>query len=533
MVALVITAGYFHTLAFPYHFDDFSSIRDNPVLDHPGDLRGIWEFRPSRFIVHLSLALNIALTGRSPAGLRLINLLIHLGASLVVGAIARELARQIAVGGAARADATRARGAPASEAAHPAPAVADAIGLLAALLFAAHPLATQAVTYLIQRTTSLAALFELASVALYLRARTRHGAGAWIGSWVCAILAALTKEMSVALPVAIAMIEWSLRRAGAGAVSWKGLIPYLAVFPIVAWTAQLPSTELGAAPIGFRESSEIGRLDYLLTQAIAIPRYLGLWLWPAGQTLDPDLAVRHRIGLDVLLGIGVLAVVSAGAFVVRRRQPLVTIGWAWFLICLLPESSVFPISDVMVEHRAYVPMAGLCWGAAVLLAGFAGMRRERWRLPMLIVLVLALATHARNRVWRDETTLWSDVTRKAPSKARGYNNLAMALDAEGRAAAAESTYRRAIEVESDYVYARVNLGRLYGLQGRTREALAVLEQAQRIEPDRVDVLTNLGTAWWALGDTTRAAAWFRRALEVEPGAPVPAANLARMRGLAP
>jgi Flp pilus assembly protein TadD len=103
----------------------------------------------------------------------------------------------------------------------------------------------------------------------------------------------------------------------------------------------------------------------------------------------------------------------------------------------------------------------------------------------------------------------------------------------GRTAEAESTYRRAIAIEPSYVYARVNLGRLYGIRGRNREALRILQEAQRLEPDRVDVLTNLGTAWWALGDTARAAAAYLRALEVEPRAPVPAADLAKMRGLPP
>src|SRR5262249_22816428 len=219
------------------------------------------------------------------------------------------------------------------------------------------------------------------------------------------------------------------------------------------------------------------------------------------------------------------------AFVVRRAAPLAWIGWLWFLIAIAPESSVVPISDVMVEHRTYLPMVGLCLGAAALLARFVAEDRRRQIVPAMIVIALITITHARNRAWRDPATLWADVVRKSPAKPRGYNNLAMALEANGHEAAAESTYRRAIAIQPDYVYARVNLGRLYGIHGRYREAVTVLEEARRIEPDRPDVLTNLGTAWWGLGDTTRASEMYRHAIESWPSEHQARDDLARMRGL--
>ncbi len=171
----MVAAGYLHTLPFPFQFDDFSSIRNNRALDDPLDLGTIWRFRPSRFITHISLAWNIAITGRSPGGLRVVNLLIHLGASLLVGRIVAELARGLA---------------PRRDSRRPAP---EAIGLLAALLFAAHPLATQAVTYLIQRTTSLAPLLELAAVAAYLQARRSASRSLLAASWGLATRSGATK----------------------------------------------------------------------------------------------------------------------------------------------------------------------------------------------------------------------------------------------------------------------------------------------------------------------------------------------------
>ena len=151
LVAAVVAAGYLHTLSYSFHFDDFSSIRDNPVLDRPGDLAALWSFRPSRVFLYLSLSLNAALTGRSVVGLRVVNLLIHIAASLLVGWIAAELGRRLSEGAARGVEsgdplAARARagasGAAASaggaretgRAARP-----EGVGLIAALLFAAHP----------------------------------------------------------------------------------------------------------------------------------------------------------------------------------------------------------------------------------------------------------------------------------------------------------------------------------------------------------------------------------------------------------
>lgn len=554
VVALVIGAAYLHTISYPFQFDDFSSIRNNHSLDDPLDLGRVWRFRPSRFLVHESLALNVALTGRSTGGMRAINLLIHLAVSLLVGWIARELVFQLARGGRRGAAPSPGRGASDRAGCARTRSIADQAGLWAALLFAAHPLATQAVTYLIQRTTSLAALFELGAVALYLAARRAgeppeagdrpagartgnraprrsdfRGAALWAGSWLMALLAALTKEMAVALPFVILLLEMTLRaRRGRGA-SWRWLWPYLAVLPVVAVTASLYSAELGRAPAGLRETAGIGRISYLLTQLTVIPRYARLAFWPAGQNLDPDIPVRTGLEPVVLLGAVAILAVCVGAWAIRRSQPLLALGWGWFLITLAPESSLIPIRDVMAEHRAYLPLVGLAMGMGALLAGFSAGRPRRLVVPALLVAVLMTATWHRNRVWRDDVSLWADVTAGSPGKPRGFNNLGLALMARGDAPAAEAAYRRAIALDSTYVYAQVNLGQLFGLQGRYVEALDVLKKAAALEPENPALLNNLGNACWALGDTTAAAAAFQRALDAAPQARTPAGNLDRLR----
>lgn len=531
-VFAVVAAGYARALGHPFHFDDFEWIRDNPALRPPPDPAAVWAFRPGRVVPDLTFALGLWLAGPSPGWLRAVNVAIHAAAALLVGWIAGELARR-----------------------HGAPRRAPAVTAIAALLFAAHPLATQAVTYLTQRITSLAALAMLGAVAAYLRARRGGSARWWLASWGCGLLAAFSKEMSVALPALLALLEVSLRRAAApGRASWARLAPFLAIVPLVLWTASAPLGPEGRRSMGLGEAGTYGRLEYALTQLTVVPRYLALAAWPAGQHLDPWVEPRSAPDAAVLAGAALLAALTAAALRAWRRAPLAALGWGWFLLALAPESSVVPIRDLMMEHRAYLPLAGLCWAAADALARLAragdavpaaapgaargrpgpgGRARARAAFAAAavaaLVALLTAATHLRNTVWADELALWGDAARKSPRSARARNNHGLALEAAGRVDEAAREFRAALLLEPRHVFARVNLGRLYGRAGRPDEAIAVLEEALALAPGHPLVLNNLATAWWAKGDTARAARLYLAALAADPTAPWPRANLARLR----
>jgi hypothetical protein len=314
LLAGVIAVGYAHTLRFPFHFDDFDWIRDNLALRPPLDLGAIWAFRPSRFVADLSFSLNLLSTGPSLVALHLTNLAIHGLASLLAGWIAFDLSRSMPAGPSARGTAT---GSPA------------AVGLVAALLFAAHPLATQSVTYLVQRITSLAAVWMLGATAAFLRARRDEGGGWWPVAWALALLAAFTKEMAVALPLALAVLEWQLRAARVpGRAPALRLAPFLLVLPLVVWGAQQPLGPEQRVYGGLRETDDIGRAAYALTQLTVIPRYLALAIWPAGQSVDPAPALHTRVDGPVIAGAALLLAIGVAAFAVRRRAPLATIGWS-------------------------------------------------------------------------------------------------------------------------------------------------------------------------------------------------------------
>src|SRR3990167_5669134 len=203
---------YSNTLHGSFHFDDTGSIVENVSIRHLTDLAAIWNFWPTRFITYLSLAINYHFNGLNVFGYHLFNLIVHLGSAFLVWWLAlltlstpRMKDEKISDHG-------------------------DLIALFIGLLFVAHPIQTQAVTYIIQRAASLAALFYLASLCLYVKSRAldRGIRNPLIrkfyygGSLVTAVLAMFTKEMSITLPFMLLLYEYCFLKPKKG-LNWKPL----------------------------------------------------------------------------------------------------------------------------------------------------------------------------------------------------------------------------------------------------------------------------------------------------------------------
>ncbi len=193
VLAVAVAAVYGHTLNAPFELDDASSILENPWIRPGHSFAGLWRFAPLRVIGYVSFALNYRFGAFDPRGYHLVNILVHFLAACACFAFARALLRTPRVRDSFAAGA--ARGLP----------------LLAGLLFALHPLQTSAVSYVVQRLASLGALFYITSLACFVQARlartTPKRVLAIVACVVSAKLALLTKESSVTLPLALALVE--------------------------------------------------------------------------------------------------------------------------------------------------------------------------------------------------------------------------------------------------------------------------------------------------------------------------------------
>jgi hypothetical protein len=299
--AAVVLAGLLaYSSAFPgaFVFDDTPNISRNPQLDRPLDyLPGGpgYSAQPGRAVTFATFALDRAVAGNAPTFHRAVNVAIHILGALLVLALTLAAFQAPRLKGSALA-----------------PQV-WAVGLVAGLLFVAHPIQTQAVTYIVQRLASLATLFYLLAALLYVRwrnageARSRGWAAraTYAGALLAAVLAMRSKEI---IPFAAAA----------------------ALIPATLLTTSAPAGAiLGDPSDATRVQTAMSRGDYLLTQFTVIASYLGLIVFPAGQTIDHDLPVRHSFADPAVLGsAALLLAVAAGAawllFASSPRRPLST-----------------------------------------------------------------------------------------------------------------------------------------------------------------------------------------------------------------
>ena len=529
LVALVGFIAYSNSFHVPFFLDDEGSIINNGVIqDLDRFLSGDgYAYNPRRFLGYLSVALNYHFGGLNVTGYHAFNLTIHITSAWLVYGLAR-LTLQTPF---FAEDGATSGWEPSAAAAF--------IPLGAALLFVAHPVQTQAVTYIIQRFASLTTLFFVLSLVCYAKARlTREASGRSFGAkpvllYLLALAAAgcamKTKEIAFTLPFVVVLYEFLFFRM----TSVKKL---LFLVPIALTALVIPMSLLGTGrPIGLlisdvgtltRVDTDIPRLDYLFTQFPVIATYIRLLLLPVNQNLDYDFPIYRSLGsapvlLSLLL---ILALFACALFLLRRGSRgdralrLISFGILWFFITLSVESSVIPIADVIYEHRVYLPSVG----AFIALAALASLLLRRLRPQAaalaLGVAVIALAgtTFARNQVWGSHLSFWSDVVEKSPNKARPHYNLALALDKQGRPEEAFQHAVMAARLEPEKAYAHNLIGSIMARGGNYEQASVALNEAIRLDPLSVGAHVNLGDVYRVTGLAQQALEQYEIALKLTP-----------------
>lgn len=483
-ICVVTLLAYGRTFTSPFNLDDYGNIVGNPVLEAP-TLNGFLHFARARLLPSATLVFNHWLGGEEEFGYHVLNLAIHLLATLVVYRLALALCRT-----------PRLR--QTWLATQPLP-----LAVAAAFIFACHPIQIQAVTYIIQRMASMVTLFYVGSVLFYVRARNAQlGAERGrpmlllFGSALLAMAAFLSKENSASLPLVILLTELTFYPGIGATRRLLRLTPFLAlvlVVPLAWWfigTDYAGAARRSGAPfiekVGHlitlltnraRGPQPIAPLDYFLTQCVVIPRYLALVVLPWGFNIDHDVPLATGWTIAVAAGAALLAVLLAFGLYALRRWPLVGFGIVWVFLALSVESSFLPIQDVMVEHRMYLAMPGI---ALVCGTAFAWVL-DRWRWPAVIVgvavvAVLSTLTFMRNELWRDPLLLWQDALSKSPHKARVYANVGTALHQRGEFDQAIAYYCKALALDP---------------KGRRASANAYQALADKMERDVADDPTLL------------------------------------------
>jgi Tfp pilus assembly protein PilF len=516
LLAFLVTVAYSNTFSSSFHFDDGSNIGNNPRIRNLSNFK---DFSGSRYIGFLSFALNYHFGELNVYGYHLVNVLIHIANGFLVYNLVLVLLRTPLMTSSKSNHIVR---------------KLSWIALTTSLLFVIHPIQTQAVTYIVQRFTSLAALFYLLSVVCYLKWRcTEPQAIArpvwYAGALVATVLAMKTKEISFTLPFMILGVEGIFFRSSSWK-RWVALIPFLLTLPIIPLSVPgaLGEAEGGSAQevvtatvAGVaRETTEISRLDYLFTQFRVMVTYLRLLMFPIHQNLDYDYPIYHSImEPEVLISVVLLGFLLGLAIYLlfHSRHRLVAFGLLWFFLTLSVESSIIPIRDVIFEHRLYLPSVGLMLAACAAGLEIVAVRRGT-AIVILggILTVLSVATYERNRIWKDEITLWTDVVQKSPDKPRGYNNLGMAYSNRNGLVEAIEAYRTALRLKPDYDKAWNNLGNSYQKLGRLQESIQAYKLALALNPEYAQAHYNLGVLYYGQEKLSEAIIEFEEVIRLEP-----------------
>ncbi len=550
LVFVAAWAVYFNSLWAPFIFDDSSAVINNPtirklwswdVLSPPGEGNGV----QSRPLINLTLALNHALGGAEPWGYHLFNVLVHAAAGLVLFGLVRRTLLQAPL--AARWG-----------------AASLPLALTIALLWTVHPLQTESVTLVVQRTESLMGFFYLLTLYAFVRGVETGAAHPrrWqaLAVFFC-LLGMASKEVMVSAPLIVLLYDRTFV-AGTFRGAWESRRPlYLglaATWLLLAWLVWTSGGQRGVAA-GF--GLGITPWTYALTQCRAIVHYLRLVFWPHPLILDYGSPVVQN-PLDVAPQALLLLLLAGGTLVALRRRTAAGFAGAWFFLILAPSSSVLPlVAQTIAEHRMYLPLAAVL---AVVVTSL-----HRWLGQRCLYLCAAVAvgfgglTVRRNHDYRSALAIYEETVRQNPWNSRAYSNychhlvragrvreaiagyelllrtlprsakihysLANALArTTGRTDDAETHFRAAIKLQPDSALAYDGFGRFLAQTGRLTEAIATYQRALQLDANYAEAHANLGAALLLDNRPAEAKIHLETALRLNPALTDARDNLAKL-----
>ena len=400
------------------------------------------------------------------------------------------------------------------------------VAFFAALLWLVHPIQTQSVTYIVQRMNSMAALFYILAFWLYVKGRLAVQSGrkwVWLGSAALAWIFALgSKQNAVTLPFFVFLYEWYFFQDLS--VDWvKRKLKF--VFLVILVFGLISLLYLGSDPLERLSSirdfanKEFTLSERIMTQFRVVIHYISLIFFPHPSRLNLDYDFPLSNSLISPMTTLPSAVVIVGlvwlALYLAKRQRLISLCLLWFLGNLVIESSVIPLA-IIFEHRLYLPSMLFCLIPVIL---FFRYIKPNWLATVLLCAVVTLFsvwTYQRNAVWQNELSLWSDVVKKSPNKARPHLNLGQSLSEKGSIAEAAQQYRQALRINPRYAMAHFNLANVLQQQGSHAEAIKHYSTAIQIEPGFIAAHNNLGLALAKQGKRKEAIKHYLEILKIDP-----------------
>jgi len=445
---------YADSLFNNFTMDDELYIFGNPQVTRPS-LTQLFQpnkvsavFRPVTFA---TFAVNYKLNGDRPFGYHLLNLLLHAGVTMLLFLVLREiLANQPRE---------------------------DIIAFVAALLFAVHPLHTEAVASIVGRSELLAAGSLLAAWLFHLRGRT-------ILTLACFAFAVLSKESAIVLlPLAVA-----------GDYARGKLLHCARYVPIAAATFLYAFVlwKVHGNRFGLQEVSLLDNplshlpVSWRIANAIRITwKYVALQLFPAKLSCDYSFSaiqlyanLRHTLPA-IVVAASVLA--AWGWTIWKKKSGFMIAGAIYFTGFAITANILVITGTIMAERLAYLPSAGFCLLIALLWKRLEVRQRSAAIVFLvLLVTVFGVRTLARNRDWRDNLALYQSAVRTVPGSAKMHSNVGREYLKRGQLDQARAELQNALAIYPEYPDALQYLAVVESWTGHDLEAIRLMESAVRM-----------------------------------------------------
>ena len=475
-LAVLVFVTYISSLNHAFVADDIPGILNNPEITKTSYIFS----NPLTLVKNILYFAIAKLFGRTPAAFRMLNIFLHLGnVWLIFLLISHLLNRKTA--------------------------------LFTAALLAAHPLQTEAVTWISGGQYSRYSFFLLLALMLYILSdENRKFYLASIGSF---LLALLVSEKAMVLPFILLALEFSCQSLKK---NWKKLVPYFALGG--TWVL------IFVGKIGQR-LSDIETLHYQTPQTaspltqipIAISSYLELIFWPKDLTLYHSEMRFSSVGFYSRLVV-FLAFLGAVAWTYKKNK--VAFFWlSFFVIALLPTLAPFGISWIVAERYVYLGAIGVFTVVAMGIKKI-GDKFGDPNIPYIILVPILLALTARtvirNQDWKNQDTLWLAAAKTSPSSPQNHNNLGDLYGRRGDLERSAEEFKKAVELNPGYADAYHNLGNTYQQMGKIGEAITNYQKAAELNPRLWQSYQNLAAIYFGLGELELAKEWMEKAVATNP-----------------
>ncbi len=535
LIAVTAFLAYSNSFQVPFQFDDRPNIVNNPEVqikdltwDRLEQLVKKSYVENIRVFSYLTFALNYYFGGFNVFGYHLVNLIIHISSgTFLYGLLIVTF----------NLPSLRKTYGPSSY----------QLGLLTSLIFISHPIQTQSVTYIVQRMASMAGMFYLLAMVLYVKGRSSWRKSRfiyWGGSALSWVLGLFSKENVAILPLFILLYEiYFFQNSEVSQKEKKilglliGSIGLIAFIGLLVWGERYFNQLVEGYKI-----REFTLSERILTQFRVVLYYVSLLVYPhpSRLNLDYDFSLSKTMLDPPTTLISILITLGLIGLSVRKgkKSPIFSFCILWYFGNLVIESSIFPL-EMVYEHRLYLPSVGpfLLFSLLIvraiekLKAGFVRKAHRsaeginvirpaekslEWFIPLGMILLFSVVTYQRNSIWNSELELWRDCVKKSPQKERVHHNLGFVYYEMERLDDAEEEFEQALRLNPRYALSMYNLGLVYYSKGSMDEAIHYYQKAIELDSKSPDSFYNLGIAYYHKGLYEKAIRVYQKVLQLNP-----------------